>query len=71
MNMKTAHITVNGKPLYVTHGYLLNDKTPEGDTITRDYPSTKEAKAVAKYLRYRLPTTNVRVKGGPCPVQGD
>ena len=71
MNKYTSHITINGKCLCVSHEYLLGDRTPDGNRITCDYAMAKGAKAVAKHLRYRFPTSNVRIKGGPCPIHGD
>ncbi|KKL09738.1 hypothetical protein LCGC14_2562850 [marine sediment metagenome] len=71
MNNHTAHITIDGKPLCRNHSSLAHGNTPDGYRITCEYFSAKGAKAVAKYLRCRFPSVNIRIKGGPCPIQGD
>ncbi len=71
MNKHTSHITINGKPLCHHHKYLFHDKDVHGNRIACGFTDHKKAKAVCKYLRDHVLNGNVRLKGGPCPIQGD
>lgn len=72
MNKHTSHITVDGKPLCHSHKYLMG--TPigsHGNRLSCSYADHRKAREGYGYVSYRLVNANVRLKGGPCPIQGD
>ena len=72
MNEHTSHITIDGKPLCHNHGHLLGQVVgSRGNGITCAYSDHRRAKATYKFLKGYLVNANVRLKGGPCPIQGD
>ncbi len=72
MNKYTSHITIDGKPLCHNHGYLIGTSIGSHDNrLACNHSDHRKARESYGYVSYWLVNANIRIKGGPCPIQGD